>query len=83
MTPGIGRCAQGRGSRRVAALQLAMSVSLASLLVGIVYVLLARALLLIGKTELHRAAPSVPEQAVHSTKEDVAWLKSQAKFANR
>jgi uncharacterized membrane protein YqjE len=67
----------------IAALQLTMPVWAAALIVGVAYGLIAGGLLLIGRRELQEAAPPVPEQAVESTKEDVAWLKSQARSARR
>jgi len=65
----------------VAALQLAMPVWLAALIVGVVYLAVAGLLALIGRRQIARATPPVPEQAVESTKEDVQWLKTQAKSA--
>jgi uncharacterized membrane protein YqjE len=67
----------------IAALQLAMPVWLAALVVGVVYLLGAGGLALAGKHEVAQAVPPVPEQAVESTKEDVAWLKMQARSATR
>jgi uncharacterized membrane protein YqjE len=65
----------------VAALQLAMPVWLAALIVAVVYVAIAGVLLLVGRRQVARAGPPVPAQAVESTKEDVEWLKTQAKSA--
>jgi hypothetical protein len=65
----------------VAALQLAISVWLAALIVGIAYFLIAGILVLMGRRQIDRATPPVPAEAVESTKEDVEWLKTQAKSA--
>jgi hypothetical protein len=65
----------------VAALQLGMSVWLAALIVGLVYVAGAGILALLGRRQISAATPPVPAEAVVSTKEDVAWLKTQAKSA--
>jgi uncharacterized membrane protein YqjE len=67
----------------IAALQLVMPVWAAALIVGAVYEVTAGALLLAGKHEVTQAVPPVPEQALESTKEDVAWLRSQARSATR
>ncbi len=65
----------------VAALQLGMAVWLAALIVGVAYLAVAGALALIGRRRISRATPPVPAEAVESTKEDVQWLKTQAKSA--
>ena len=65
----------------VAALQLAIPVWLAALIVGLVYFVIAGALALVGRRQIGRAAPPLPAEAVESTKEDVEWLKTQAKSA--
>jgi hypothetical protein len=63
----------------IAALQLVMLVWVAALIVGFAYVLVAGAIALMGRRQLAEATPPVPAQAVQSTKEDVEWLKTQAK----
>ena len=65
----------------VAALQLGVSVWLAALIVGLVYLAVAGVLALMGRRQIARATPPVPAEAVESTKEDVQWLKTQAKSA--
>ena len=65
----------------IAALSQALSVWLAALLVGVVLLAIAGVLGVLGKTDIQRASPPVPEEAVESTKEDVAWLKTQVKSA--
>ena len=65
----------------IAALSQALPVWLAALLVGVVLLAIAGVLGVLGKTDVQRASPPVPEEAVESTKEDVAWLKTQVKSA--
>jgi uncharacterized membrane protein YqjE len=65
----------------VAALQLAMDVWLAALIVAVVYLAIAGGLALMGRSQIQRATPPLPAEAVESTKEDVEWLKAQAKSA--
>ena len=67
----------------IAALQLAISVWLAALLVGVAYLLVAGSLFVFGRTQVRRATPPLPKQAVESTKEDVAWLRTQAKSGSK
>src|SRR4051812_11248250 len=64
-------------------LVLAMAVApwLAALIVTVVYAAIAGVLALQGKKKVQQAGPPVPEQAVDSTKEDVAWVKTRAKSA--
>src|SRR3954464_5599011 len=54
---------------------------LAALIVTVVYAAIAGVLALQGKNKVQQAGPPVPEQAVDSTKEDVAWVKTRAKSA--
>jgi MFS family permease len=65
----------------VAALATALPVWLAMLIVAVVYGAGAGLLALRGKATVKEAAPPVPERAVKSTKEDVAWVKSRAQSA--
>jgi nucleoside permease NupC len=65
----------------IAALSEALAVWLAALLVGVVLLAIAGVLGVLGKTDIQRASPPVPQEAVDSTKEDVAWLKTQVKSA--
>ncbi|HEX3541129.1 MAG TPA: phage holin family protein [Acidimicrobiales bacterium] len=67
----------------VGALAQVMSLWLAALIVAIAYLVVAGILALTGKREVEEATPPVPEQAVESTKEDVEWLKTQARSARR
>lgn len=65
----------------VAALQFAMDVWLAALVVAVVYLAIAAVLALRGREQINRATPPLPEEAVESAKEDVEWLRMQAKSA--
>jgi uncharacterized membrane protein YqjE len=67
----------------VAAMQLAVPVWLAALIVGAAYLLLAGTAALVGRGQVRHATPPVPEQMLESSKEDVAWLKMQARSARR
>jgi hypothetical protein len=65
----------------IAALSAAMPLWLAALVVGVVLLVIAAGLGLLGKADLQRASPPVPEEAVESAKEDVEWLRTQVKSA--
>lgn len=67
----------------IAALHLVVSVWLAAIIVGAAYLLVAGVAALTGKRQVQLATPPVPEEAVESTKEDVAWLKTQVKSARK
>lgn len=63
----------------VLALATALVAWLAALIVAVVYAVIAGVLALRGKTQVKRASPPIPEQAVDSTKEDLEWVKTRAK----
>jgi len=65
----------------ILALSEAMAPWLAALIVTVVYGAIAGVLALQGKNKVKEAGPPVPEAAVDSTKEDVAWIKTRAKSA--
>ncbi len=65
----------------VAALSLVISIWLGALLVGVGLFAIAGGLAFKGKTDLSLGSPPIPEEAVASTKEDMAWIKSQATSA--
>lgn len=65
----------------ILALNLVVAGWLAALIVTAAYGLVAGLLALQGKNKVQEATPPVPERAVDSTKEDVAWVKTQAKSA--
>ena len=67
----------------IAALDAAMPLWLAALIVGLVWLAVAGVLALQGRTKVQAATPPVPEQTQESVKEDVEWAKSQAKSARR
>lgn len=53
----------------------------AALIVTVVYLATAGVLALLGRSRIQEAGPLVPEQATESVKEDVEWVKAQAKSA--
>ncbi len=55
----------------------------AALIVGALYLAVAGALALAGRQSIRKASPLVPEQASESVKEDVEWIKRQARSARR
>ncbi len=63
----------------IAALELAMPLWLAALIVAVVYAAVAGVLALRGKSQIKKAVPPVPEQTQESVKEDVQWAKTRAK----
>ena len=63
----------------IVALDSAMPLWLAALIVGVVYGAIAAVLALQGRNKVQEAGPPVPEQATESVKEDVQWAKTQAK----
>ena len=67
----------------IAALDAAMPLWLAALIVGLVWLAVAGGLALQGKSKLQDATPPVPEQTQESVKEDVEWAKTQARSARR
>jgi uncharacterized membrane protein YqjE len=67
----------------IAALDTAMALWLAALIVAVVWLAAAGVLALTGKTKVQQATPPVPEQTQQSVKEDVEWAKSQARSASR
>lgn len=67
----------------IAGLATALSVWLSALIVGGVLLAVAGGLALTGGKELVQGTPPIPEEAIESSKEDVEWLKTQAKSARR
>ena len=63
----------------IAALDSAMPLWLAALVVAVVYGAIGAVLALQGRNKVQEAGPPVPEQASESVKEDVQWAKTQAK----
>ena len=64
-------------------LATAVTAWIAALIVTVLYGGVAGVLALQGKTKVQEAAPPLPESAVDSTKEDVAWVKTKAKAARQ
>ena len=62
----------------IVALDSAMPLWLAALIVTVVYAAIAGVLALQGRNKVQEAGPPVPEQATESVKEDVQWAKTRA-----
>jgi nitrate/nitrite transporter NarK len=67
----------------IAALDSAMELWLAALIVAVVYGAIAAVLALQGRNKVQEAGPPVPEQATESVKEDVQWAKTQARSGRK
>jgi uncharacterized membrane protein YqjE len=63
----------------IVALDSAMPLWLAALIVAVVYGAIGAVLALQGRNKVQEAGPPVPEQATESVKEDVEWAKTKAK----
>jgi hypothetical protein len=63
----------------ILALAEAMDAWLAAAIVTVVYAAIAGALALVGKQQVERGSPPVPEQAIASGREDVETVKQRAK----
>jgi uncharacterized membrane protein YqjE len=63
----------------IVALDSAMELWLAALIVAVVYAAVAGVLALQGRNKVQEATPPVPEQAQESIKEDLEWAKTRAK----
>jgi uncharacterized membrane protein YqjE len=63
----------------IVALDSALELWLAALIVAVVYGAIAGVLALQGRNKVQQAGPPVPEQATESVKEDVQWAKTQAR----
>ncbi|WP_370617670.1 phage holin family protein [Mumia qirimensis] len=59
----------------IAALSLVMDVWLAALIVAVVLFVIAAVLALVGKKQVQKAVPPVPEQTVENVKADIAEVK--------
>jgi MFS family permease len=60
----------------IAGLATVVPVWLSALIVGVVLLLVAGVLALVGRSRLREAAPPVPEQAVRGVQDDVAAVKN-------
>jgi uncharacterized membrane protein YqjE len=67
----------------IVALDSAMPLWLAALIVAAVYGAIAGVLALQGRNKVQEAGPPVPEQATESVKEDVQWVGTQARSSRR
>jgi hypothetical protein len=65
----------------VLALAEALDPWLAALIVAAAYGAIAGVLALVGRKQVDKATPPVPEQAKDSVREDVEWTKTRAKAA--
>jgi uncharacterized membrane protein YqjE len=65
----------------IVALSAAVPLWLAALIVASLLLGVASLLGLLGRADIQRASPLVPEQAVENTKENVAWLKQEVRSA--
>jgi uncharacterized membrane protein YqjE len=63
----------------IAALDQAMEIWLAALVVAVAHAVIAAVLAITGKQKVKQAVPPVPEQAKDSVKEDMEWAKTQAR----
>jgi len=63
----------------IAAMDQAMEIWLAALVVAVAYAFIAAVLAMTGKQKVKQAVPPVPEQAKDSVKEDMEWAKTQAR----
>jgi hypothetical protein len=61
----------------IAALALVMDVWLAALIIGVVLIAIGGVLALVAKNRIQAGTPPVPEQAIASTKQDVATVKAE------
>ena len=61
----------------IAALDTAMPMWLAALIVTVLWAVIGAVLAARGRKELQKAAPPVPEQTVETVKEDIQWAKTQ------
>ena len=67
----------------IAALDLAMPLWLAALIVTVVYGAVTAVLAQRGKQKVQEAGPPVPQQTTQSVKEDVQWAKTRAQSGRR
>jgi uncharacterized membrane protein YqjE len=67
----------------IVALDAALPLWLAALIVGLLWLAIAGALALQGRSRVQAATPPVPEQTQESMKEDVQWAKNRVRSARR
>src|SRR3954453_19071463 len=67
----------------IAALDTAMPLWLAALIVTVLWAVIGAVLAARGRKELQSATPPVPEQTVDTVKEDIQWAKTRTGSAGR
>ena len=67
----------------VVALGLVMEPWLATLIVTVVWLVVAAALGLAGRGKIQHAAPPVPEKTIETLKEDARWAKHPTRYEER
>jgi uncharacterized membrane protein YqjE len=67
----------------IVALDAAMRLWLAAVIVGLVWLAVAGVLALQGRRKVQAATPPVPHQTQESVKEDVEWAKTRAKSGKK
>ena len=67
----------------IVALDEALPLWLSALILALVWLAIAGALALQGRSKVQAATPPVPEQTQESMKEDVRWAKNRARSARR
>jgi hypothetical protein len=67
----------------IAALDSAMPLWVAALIVAVIWLAVAAVLAVTGRTKVQQATPPVPEQTQRSVKEDLEWAKTRAKSSSR
>jgi tetrahydromethanopterin S-methyltransferase subunit C len=67
----------------VLALAIPLPAWAAALIVTVVWAVIALVLILLGRQQVKRAMPPVPQQTIETVKEDVEWLKSRTRSARR
>ncbi len=67
----------------ILALDLVVAGWLSALIVGVAVGVVAAGLLLLGLRSIRRATPPIPSETVESVKEDLAWIRTQAKSGMR
>jgi uncharacterized membrane protein YqjE len=67
----------------IAALDSAMPLWVAALIVAVIWLAVAAVLAVTGRTKVQQATPPVPEQTQQSVKEDLEWAKTRAKSSSR
>ena len=65
----------------IAGISTVLSVWLSALIVGVLLLAVAGVLALTGGKEISQGTPPIPQEAIESSKEDVEWLKTQARSA--